>query len=153
MGHYSPVWSDRMLESLNIAKHSYHRIFLYLMQTPGSILLPCITVLIQKAIYRFCVQVCINLFIAYSYIWWQIPHLYDLWNINEWMNECDKYACMCMYKINKHNCTYPSPQRTFLLLLKLLEFNPVFSCSNTLPNTKHQNSQRDNGCKNSHNKS
>jgi len=28
-----------------------------------------------------------KLFIAYSYIWWQIPHLFDLWNINKWRNE------------------------------------------------------------------
>jgi hypothetical protein len=25
---------------------------------------------------------------VYTYIWWQIPHLYDLWNMNKWMNEC-----------------------------------------------------------------
>jgi len=28
-----------------------------------------------------------KLFTVYSYIWWQFPHLYDQWNINEWMNE------------------------------------------------------------------
>jgi len=25
--------------------------------------------------------------IVYIYIWWQFPHLYDLWNMNKWMNE------------------------------------------------------------------
>jgi hypothetical protein len=35
MGNYSPVWSDKMLDSLNKAKHNYHRIFLYLMGTPS----------------------------------------------------------------------------------------------------------------------
>ena len=33
-----------------------------------------------------CICICIEL-LVYTYTWWQIPHLYDLWNVNKWMNE------------------------------------------------------------------
>ena len=42
--------------------------------------------------HLYIVDVCLYLYwgqIVYIYIYisWQIPHLYDLWNINKWMNE------------------------------------------------------------------
>ena len=40
-------------------------------------------------LYLYVVDTCLYLLmiIAYIYIWWQFPHLYDLWNMNKWINE------------------------------------------------------------------
>jgi len=75
-----------MLDSLNIAKHSYHRTFLYLMQTPS-----CHNI----ALY-YCSDTKDNIQILYAGV-----------------HQCDKYACMCMYKINRPNYL-PLPTEIFL---------------------------------------
>ena len=49
--------------------------------------------IVEFAVGMYRSKVCLVLILCtcellvYTYTWWQIPHLYDLWNVNKWMNE------------------------------------------------------------------
>ena len=64
-------------------------------------------------LHLYIVDVCLYLYwgqivYIYIYICWQIPLLYDLWNINKWMNEyifwVDRYKCLCSFVGFIKNC-------------------------------------------------
>jgi hypothetical protein len=45
------------------------------------------------------------LIFVYAYIWWQIPHLYNLWNMNKWMNEWTQFTLsVCTMYHGMYNC-------------------------------------------------
>ena len=55
----------------------------------GSNLCSMMTWIFYPKLYLYIVDTCLYLLmtIVYIYIWWQFPHLYELWNMNKWMNE------------------------------------------------------------------
>ena len=52
----------------------------------GSNLCSMMTWIFYPKLYLYIVDTCLYLLmtIVYIHIWWQFPHLYDLWNMNKW---------------------------------------------------------------------
>jgi len=66
----------------------------------GSNLCSMMTWIFYPKLYLYIVDTCLYLLmiIAYIYIWWQFLHLYDLWNMNKWMNSTQKVEIAGCFK-------------------------------------------------------
>jgi len=71
----------------------------------GSNLCSMMTWIFYPKLYLYIVDTCLYLLmkIVYIYIWWQFPHLYDLWNMNKWMNIHSHRLAAEMWTTMKNN--------------------------------------------------